>query len=48
MAAAVPSTGLLILSYSLPPSIERVEDDFDETAPRGFVPELKQNISEIV
>jgi len=48
MAAAVPSAALLILSYSLPPSIERVEDDFDEAAPRGFVPVLKRNISEIV
>lgn len=47
MAAAVPSVALLILSYSLPPSIERVEVESDE-APRGFVPELKQNISEII
>jgi MFS family permease len=47
LAAAVPSVSLLILSYSLPPSIERVEEDSDE-APKGFYIELKQNIGEII
>lgn len=36
----------MVLSYTLPPTIEKVEDDNEE--PRGFYADLKLNISDVI